>query len=228
MPALPFVGGLLKVLLQFALPGVTDVLCRLFFKGTGSTSSSALNTWASAIATNWGSNFKAQCIPDLSLVAVTADDLSSKTAPEGAWAGNIAGSNANLVSMPAAAMIIRNLVADKYRGGHSRTYLPGIPAGAQSSSGAATWSSASAATILSAWQAFLGSIDGSNGPSGYTGLAQVVPHFYSGFTSVQNPITKRWRNVPQVVTGTPVVDTIVAQTVNLNIGSQRRRNHQSV
>jgi len=68
---------------------------------------------------------------------------------------------------------------------------------------------------------------------GGTSVSQLVNVSYYGqliaglpFTSVQNPITKRWRNVPNVRT-TPIVDPVLGWTANVKVGTQRRRNQFS-
>lgn len=45
---------------------------------------------------------------------------------------------------------------------------------------------------------------------------------YSGFTSVENPITHRWRNVP-TYRDDPIVDIIGGWVADALIGSQKRR-----
>jgi len=227
VPALPAISGVVKVLLQYALPGVVDVLTRLFFQGTGSTTNSALNTWAGNVAAAWNTNMAPVVIPALVLNAITAEDLTTSTSPIGAWSGSHAGTFSPTSDLsPGVAMIVKNLTPLRQRGGHSRTYLPGMPVNYLSSSGANTWASGSATTVLTAWKAFLSAITGSSGPTGYSGLAQVVPNYYHGFTAVENPLTGRYRNVPKVVT-TPTTQLVTSQVVNLTLGSQRRRNHQS-
>lgn len=227
MPALPFVTGLVRLLLQYVLPAVPLIINRLFFQGTGSTTNSALNTYCSNVATAWNADMASNTIPDCQLVAVTAEDLTSATSPIGAWSGNHPGGETpGVSSYPNAAFIVKNHTNLRARGGHSRTYLPGIATNQQSSNGAATWNPTSATAILNAWQTFLAAITGSNGPTGYSGFAQVMPNYYHGFKSVQNPITGRYRNVP-VPLATPNVYPVTATSYNTNVGSQRRRNKQS-
>jgi hypothetical protein len=226
MPALPPITGMLKVLLTYSLPTVATVLNRLFFQGTGSTSNAALNTWASAVSTAWGTNVKSQIMPSCQLTSVVVSDLSSSTSPIGAWTGSIAGTSAGTGASPDVALIVKNLIPTKYRGGHSRTYIPGYPLTGTTVTDSNVWTSAGVATFISDWNAFITAITGGNGPSGYSGLAQAVPHYYKGFTAVQNPITGRYRNVPKLV-AVPTFDLVSSHVGNLILGSQRRRNHQS-
>jgi hypothetical protein len=226
MPALPNISGALKLLLQYTLPGVPLILNRLFFQGTGSTTNTAMNNWCSTAATAWNTYMPGYCIPDLTLVAITAEDLTSATSPIGAWAGSHPGTSAGLQGFPSPAFIIKNLDAFRSRGGHSRTYLPGISTNNLTSNGANTWSTTAGTNITTAWNNFLLGITGSNGPAGYSGVQQVVPNYYKGFTAVENPLTGRYRNVPKV-NPTPTTQVIVNHTYNDVVGSQRRRNKQS-
>jgi len=217
---------MLRVLLTYSLPTVATVLNRLFFQGTGSTTNSALNTWATAVSTAWGANMKSQILTNCSLTSVVVSDLSSSTAPIGAWTGSIAGTSAGTNGSPDVALIIKNLIPSKYRGGHSRTYIPGYPLSNTTVSDSNIWTAATAATTVTDWTAFITAITGGNGPTGYSGLAQAVPHYYKGFTVVTNPLTGRARNVPKLQT-VPTFDLVSSRVANIILGSQRRRNHQS-
>lgn len=224
--ALPAVTGLIRVLLQYTLPGVSILLNRLFFQGTGSTTNTALNTWCGNIASSWNTNMSPNSVPDLALIGVTAEDLTSSTSPVGAAAVNHPGTNTNPQSAPAIAFVVRNGTNLRERGGHSRTYVPGIPTGEETTASANTWNSTFASALLTSWKAFIAAVTGVSGPAGYSGTAQVMPNYYHGFTSVQNPITKRYRNIPTPL-ATPVIYPITNQTYNSILASQRRRNKQT-
>lgn len=227
LPPLPAVAGLIRVLLQYALPNASNVLNRLFFQGSGSTSNTALNAWTLNIANNWNTNMAPQLVPACQLVAVTAEDLSSLTSPIGAWSGSHAGTSTHVDSVdPGSALIVKNLTALRSRGGHSRNYLPGIPDSNVSAELGSQWNAASAGGIITSWKAFLAAISGANGPTGYPSITQVVPNYYHGFTVVTNPITHRARNVPTPL-ATPNIYPVSTQTFNPIIGAQRRRNRQT-
>lgn len=202
------------------------LLNRLFFQGTGSSTQSALNTYAGNVAAAWNTNVAPLTNSSLILNGVTVEDLSSATSPSGTWAGSHAGGATGTQGAPAVSFIVRNPTGVRRRGGPSRTYVPGIPVTNETSSDANTWNTTFANSLLTAWNAFISAITGVAGPSGYTGTQQVVPYYYHGFKSVQSPTTGRWRNVPTVVTGTPQVPTVLVRTYNPTLGSQRRRNKQ--
>jgi hypothetical protein len=50
----------------------------------------------------------------------------------------------------------------------------------------------------------------------------VAVSYYQGFTSVQSPTTRRWKNVPNL-RSVPIVNVISSYSAALKIGSQRRR-----
>lgn len=229
MPPLALAAGTIKTILQYALPGVASVINRLFFTGTGSTTNAALNTWCGNVAASWNTNMAPLIAPACTLVAVTAEDLTSGTSPVGAWAGSHPGTSSNLIFDPAAAFIVKNLIANRYRGGHPRTYIPGVPSSNQASNGANTWNTTDAAGLLTQWKAFLSAISGSSGPTGYSGMAQSVVPYYSGTTAVTTgvaPHTRGKTKATPLATTTPIY--IASNVYNPTIGSQRRRNHQSV
>lgn len=229
MPALPFASQTIKTILQYTLPGVAAALTRLFFTGTGSTTNAALNTWCGNVAASWNTNMAPLIAPGCVLVAVTAEDLTSATSPIGAWAGSHPGTNAGTQFEPSASFVVKNLIANRYRGGHPRTYIPGVPTTNQNSAGANTWGSTNANTLLTAWLAFLSAVSGSSGPTGYTGLAQSVVPYYSGSTAITSGTAPHQRGKTKATvlsSTTPIL--IASHTYNPTIGSQRRRNHQSV
>lgn len=226
MPPLPPVSGLVRLLIQYTLPGVTNALTRLFFQGTGSTTNSALNSWCSSVGTNWAANMAGTAGSQLTAIGATAEDLTSTTAPVGSASFSHAGSVSGAEIEPAVCFVMRNHTDLRERGGHSRSYLPGVATTQLSAAGANTWSTSAQTNIPTSWSTFIGSISGSNGPTGYSNFVQVMPNYYKGFTSVQNPITHRWRNIPTPL-ATPVIYVVTAYSANPQVGSQRRRNKQT-
>src|SRR5215469_7725101 len=163
MPPLPAIAGALRLLLHYAAPGIPNMINRLLFSGTGSTSNTALNTWTTNISNAWTTNMAPVTMPYVTLVAATAEDLTTPTAGTGAWAGSKAGTITGGLSSPAdACMVIQNLTNNRSRGGHSRTYLPGIDGRNISGSDPGQWTTASMSSLLNAWNAFIAAISGAN------------------------------------------------------------------
>lgn len=220
----PFVPNVAKVLLRYAAPGIAEAITRLFFSWTNSISNSNSNAWCQSVANNWATNIAPLVPPALVLNAVTLEDLSQGSSVAGAWAGTKPGTRSGGEYGPAECFIIENLIGRKYRGGHSRNYLPGLDIGQASAVDGNAWNTTYAGTVLSAWQAFLSAISGSNGPAGSTPFTHVSVPMYKGFKAVQNPLTGRYRNVPTYAPEPITPDVIVGTAYNVNFGSQRRRN----
>jgi hypothetical protein len=232
MPALPAVSGLVKAILTYAAPGVAEVLTRLFFQGTGSSSQSNLNTAAQTMANSWATSMAPQSAPQLALTSVQLEDLSSSTSPTGIWVGSKPGtSSVSGAATPAVCFIVKNGISDRYRGGHSRIYIPGINLGNVSAADATTWNTTNASAIASAWSTFLGNCVSALITAGYAGTAAAVPHFYKGagrtWTHYGTAPYDWWKYKTNVAT-TPIdVDTYTAIGYNDVLGTQRRRTHQS-
>lgn len=146
---------------------------------------------------------------DTRLVSVTATDLTSPTAAFGSWTGSTPGAAAQ-VSPVNTAFLLRHQVLRRFRGGHSRTYIPGITP--DNTTDGRTWTTAAFDDITGWWTGNMGSVVGGIG-AGYTPypnitggyLAQVS--YFEGGARRADPLVDR------------VVDTIGDQVIR----SQRRR-----
>lgn len=112
----------------------------------------------------------------------------------------------------------------RFRGGHSRLYLGGLPQTVLQDP--QHWTAAIVTTMTGRWDAFMDDItDALTLPiMGVT--RQVTVSYFEGFTVVTNPITHRARNVP-TLRGAPLVENVVNVHVSNKVASQRRRNLQS-
>jgi hypothetical protein len=230
MPALPAVANVLKVILGFTMPGVVDILNRLWVKYVNPATSAQLNTFCSNAATSWASAMKPQIVPACQLIAISAEDLSSPSSPNGIWTGSTAGTNANLVTDPATCFVVNNVTNNRQRGGHSKNWISGIPLSNLSSNGANTWNATNANTILTAWQTFLSNlVNSANYPPGGT-LTQVVPNIYHSFSYrsyVDNAGRTVYKKINTPVTTVTNIYSVAGTNYDLIVGSQRRRNHMS-
>lgn len=233
MPALPSAGFLIKLLLNYAAPAVPYIVNRLFFQGTANPSPSNLNTASQAIANAWATNIAPNVATPLNLVVVNMEDLSSSLAANGIWTGaKPGGAGAAAITSPTTAFVIKNVTQDRYRGGHSRIYLPGIPLTNLSTDDGNTWNTTFASTLVTAWQAFLNAVITACQNNGCGTGSMAVPHFYKNHTwNHFGTAPHDWYKyvaTPQVA---PIpVDTYLPAAVSYNptIGTQRRRSHQSV
>ena len=229
MPPLPPVSQTVKTILRVAAPGITDSLLRMFFQWAGSLSNTNLNTWCSNVATAWQTNIGPLVPSAVVLNEVTAEDLTSTTGPVGVWSGSKAGSRSGGAFTPAAAFIITDLIPRRYRGGHPRSYLLGLDTSQTTPTDGNTWLSTFAATVVTDWTAFMNAISGSSGPSGTTTWARCNVSYYLGSTDVitGTPPYQRGKTKATLRTVVPTPDVIISYSYNPQIGSQRRRNHQS-
>lgn len=193
---------------------------RTFWKYTSAPPSLAnltsLNTTIrSAMSTNFGPLWN----PLTKLVLVKTTDLSSRTAQWAQDTGSTVGTRTGAECSPEQCMVLNYVIANRYRGGKPRTFLPGGNQLDIQSDGY-HWTSAYTTSANSAWLALASAIAGFGS---ITFTTQVVVHYFHGHTP--NKVTNVWgpANIPAVVTSAPVVDTISAPLAKLKIGTQRRR-----
>jgi hypothetical protein len=233
MPALPVLPFVVKMLLNYAAPGVASLLNRVFFQGTQSSSSGPLNTAAQTIANSWSTNMGPQTIAPVVLQAVSLRDLSSSQSPTGIWTGSKPGTLATAPNAPQNAFVIRNEPVDSYRGGHSRVYLPGIPLANANANDSDTWTSAAASATASAWTTFIGNVVSALQTAGMGTVTACVPHYYKGTGQTwlhygTAPHDHYKRQAIPVAQGQVLIDPYTIISWNPNLGTQRRRTHQSV
>jgi len=201
-----------------------DVVNRFFVKYStaGPLSPAGATAWALAVAVAWGADLSTSLVPDLVLDQVILEDLSSSSGSIGVDSPAQPGSNTG-PGMPAGvSMIIQEKIERRYRGGHPRQYLAGLPAAAASTE--QTWSSGAIAALELAYATFRTAVLVAV-PSGLAPAVDVNVSYYHGFTNFTFP-SGRVRPIP-TLRGSPLVDVITSFAVNPKLGSQRRRNGQS-
>jgi hypothetical protein len=187
----------------------------LHFGYTGTAPSNATcATIASQVSTQWGTHMAPEAPSPGSVNYIQVTDLTSVTSGEGLWTGSVAGTRGD-DSIPAnAAVLVSYAAPSRYKGGHPRTYL--FAGGNADLQGAAEWSTAFQAEVLSHWQAFLDALIGYS--SGGCTLASFCSIRYRGkFLPNAGP--------PKYYLTTPVVQTLNVATavVAAEMASQRRR-----
>ena len=227
MPALPDVPNTLKIAFRYSTTGLLEAGNRIYYTYSGGPPTVGnLNTMATDISTAWGTNMAGMMSSDYHLIGITITDLTSSTAAEGSWSGSIVGANSGHPPGIDAAMLQNFTIARRYRGGKPRTYWPWGVAGNVNSDDV-TWTSAILTTAQGAWNGFNTALLGLTGV-GCTLTAHVNVSYYKGFASVQNPVTKRWANIPTPVTGPITPDTITGNSFRAEISVQRRRRTSTV
>jgi hypothetical protein len=224
MPALPNVPNVVRILLKQTLNEDLDVLNRVYLSfGSGTFSAADALALASTVFTAWGAHMAAVESTDLSLVEVLIEDLTSPSGATGAATGSTPGTIVGSVLSAGAAFVIRKHVQRRYRGGHPRLYFGGmVSAGLHD---AQTWDGTFATTFLGGFEAFMTAII-SGAPAGHGSWADVNVSYYEGFHNFTFP-SGRTRPIP-TLRGTPLVDLVTGYNYNPKVGSQRRRNLQSL
>jgi hypothetical protein len=221
MPALPPVPGTIRVMLTQKDANDLDVVTRMYLAYTGPAPTGAqLVTLAGATSTGWLTAWATSCIAAVGLNRVDIVDLASLTGAVGADLTTHVGSRAGIPLTGATCALINKKVARRYRGGKPRSYIPfGVAADLTD---AQHWT----AGALTAWKtSYDGLITAIRAApwAGATLTGEVNVSYYSGFASVQNPVTHRWKNLstPRLA---PIVDPIISTAANPVPGNQRRRN----
>lgn len=225
MPARPSVPKVVQIVLFQTLGDDLDVINRFYqqYTGTADTlSDGGALDWATATSAAWGTHIKPDVSSQLHLNKVTVTDLSSSTGGFGEFDSALAGESSD-VSLPAGvAMVIKQHIERRYRGGHPRQYLCGFTETERLDP--QTWEPASVAAIQTDYTAFRTAV-AAGCPSGIAPAVDVNVSYFEGFTNHTFP-SGRVRPIPNL-RATPVVDIITSFAVNPVIASQRRRNKQS-
>lgn len=223
MPALPNVTGVARFEWKFTYSNDLDVLVRQFYSFTGYPMTDAT---AIGAATQFAENYTANCLslahPDVVLTECTCTDLTSPTAGTGSYSLTGTGTASGTPLAAGTATLINFLISRRYRGGKPRNYWPfGTSSSLQTAN---SWSTAFLSDLADHYDPFITANLGVTFAGG--GITnQVNVSYYEGFAPLQNPVTKRWRNIntPRV---TPLVDPVNSYTFNPKPASQRRRNTQ--
>lgn len=222
MPALPAAPSVIKVALHFQLDAGHTGSSRFYMKYSGGPPSDAdLDTLASGVSTVFGSDLASWMSENYHLVEVFCTDLTSGTAAEGSWTGSVAGGRSGTVLPIDACVCLNHKIARRYRGGKPKIFLP---FGLQSdlNSDGDTWTSGLISGLGTAWHTFVTDVE-AIGSIGCTLTDIVNVSYYSGFASVENPVTHRWRNIPTPRSGDATIDGITSTFVYPYISQQRRR-----
>lgn len=223
MPALPNVPDVLRFEFKHTVSTDLDVLCRLFFHNAGTAPTNANCVSIATLAQDaWNSNLAAFANDDVVIALCTVTDLTSPTAGTGSHVSADAGTRGTGFLAGGTATLLNYTIGRRYRGGKPRSYWPFGVTG--DLNGPNLWSTTYTGDLFTAYGAFLTALLAIT-TGGVDLDAQVNISYYEGFAPLQNPVTKRWRNIatPRAV---PLVDDVLTFAVNGKPASQRRRNTQ--
>lgn len=204
--------------------GNSNVQNVLYFSYTGSLAATDLQTLCNNLVAAWVANILPKLVNTNSILGVTGDDLSSDTAPKSASTSVVSAGTVTPPSITSgAAFVIGHDTSRKYKGGHSRSYITGLPTSDLADGN--TWSAAAQTAILSAWNAFVTAFTQTLVPAAVGALTQVVAHRYG--KTPGSPVLALGSGSKSVPLTTPFADPVTASVANPQVGSQRRRNQQA-
>lgn len=198
-----------------------NVINTLHYEYAGTESAADLQTLATTAATAWHSDIHPRQVVGIRLDHVLATDLSSSSSPQAVAAAGTLGTNGGNGITGASSMVVKLLIARRYRGGKPKIFLAGFPTSDQQT--VQTWSSAALTAADTAMTGLDVAIEGYGGAT-MGAVDAVSVSYFQGFHVVTNPVTLRAKNVPTLRGGGPVIDPVTGVSADLHIGSQRRRN----
>jgi hypothetical protein len=190
-------------------------------KYTLALSSTDATTLLTTLAGAWNTEMAGLTGPDYTLNAVSVNDLGSRTGVESTLVVSHVGTNVNHGIAASAAFVMSAHVALKYRGGHSRVYIPGIASTFLTDTN--TWSAGGQGSVFSAWTGMLSTLTTSP-PVGVGALSQVTVRYISS-NKADFPSGSEPSEFPALLP-TPMVLGVTSWSSNPQLGSQRRRNQQ--
>lgn len=223
MPVLPSPGKVLRFDFFQTLGDDVHCLNSLFMSYTGTSSASDQANITEAAENGWETEILSEQVNDNVLQEVVCTDLLTTSSPRTTVTSGVAGSISGGAMGASTAMVFSRQIARRFRGGHSRMYLGGMPQGQLQDP--QHWSGSIIITMTGRYAALIAAITGSSHTTLGT-LQEVQVSYFEGFTVVTNPITHRARNVP-TLRATPLVEPVTSVTASAKVASQRRRNLQS-
>ena len=220
MPALPAVADVFRVRMLWSIQGKEDQGLRMFYKYTGGPPDTAdLLYFLGIIKAEADSALPTLYGADNVITGWIAEDLSSDMGAVAELTDSTPGTGAAEIVPPGTCVVSSYEISRRYRGGHPRSYWPlGLGANLENDG---TWTPSFVSSCQSAIDSVIDSLPAATHGT-VTILNQVNVSYYNGFTSVENPITHRYRNVPTLRT-VPQVDDIASIVVRPYVGSLRRR-----
>jgi prepilin-type processing-associated H-X9-DG protein len=221
LTALPVVPNVVKIQLRGTLGDDTNIQNTLHCSFTGSPTVADCNNWALAVSNAWVSDLAPYISLSYVLNDVIVTDLTSSTSSVGSDIANHAGTNSASSSPAGVAMVIRMEISRRYRGGHPRLYLAGIPYTDIVSEN--QWSAATINNIEAGFTLFTTAIQAFSS-STVQGKSIVNVSYVDGHTWVQES-NGNWIRKP-VYRAQGITDVVSSYIVNPVCASQRRRNLQ--
>ena len=218
-PVPPPASPCVRVRLVYNLSDGTELGNRFFLSYSGSTPSGAsCATLASDIASAWVAHLASLVQENNVLSEVDVIDIATDTGTSGTWSGSDPGTDS---SSPLPTQVANNIeydIAQRYRGGKPRLYLP--PPGNAQTLNQAHWTSGFVSASSSGAAAFFAAVEALSVGSMGT-LQHVALSYYKGFHNVTNS-SGRTRAAP-TYRASALVYPVSGYSAKSLMGSQRRR-----
>jgi hypothetical protein len=192
-----------------------------YMRYTNSLSSADALTLLTTLAGSWNTRMASLTVPNWTLVQTAVNDLDSRTGIESGLVVSHPGTSAGNTLGAAVSFVLSFKTALKYRGGHSRVYVPGISAASESDVN--SWSPTGQGNVFTAFTGMINDLTTSP-PVGVGALSQVVVRYISSNKADFTPAPPT--TPPPWLLPTPMVLPVTATVTNPQFASQRRRNQQ--
>lgn len=219
MAVLPAVPQVARIQLHQTYGSDSNVMNTFHAKFTGSPQEADLNAWAVAVKQSWVTHLSGMVMPSLILNGVVITDLSSSNGATGSDIENNAGGNVSSTGVPGnVAMVMRFQINRRYRGGHPRQYISGLPNADLEDED--HWSAATINNWDAGYTLFMAGVVNYVGTN-VAGTQIVNVSYVSGHTWAQDQHSN-WHKIP-TYRASPQVDLVQGFVANGLIGTMRRR-----
>ena len=219
VPPLPE-SNVVRCRLEYTTSAGTDMGSRVYLGFAGSAPSSAnCATLAGDIASAWNTDLAAVVYQLVTLTEVDVQDISTYTGNFGSAAVSHAGSMSGGTLTANTATNVEFDIANRYRGGKPRMFLP--PPDDTALASIDKFSSTHISNVNTAVSNFFAAVVGSSVGSMGT-LTHVAVSYYSGFNNVVNS-SGRMRAAPKYRSPNALVRPVTGYATKAVVGSQRRR-----
>lgn len=205
MPALPSPGKVIKTAIQMAIGDKIVENIKYWGYSSANPTVSILGELGALIWTQYKNNVLFNMSNQVSLSAIQLEDLSSATGATAEYVGSAAvGPDTDEILPTNVALVISQEIARRYRGGHSRIYLPGY--------------TTRYFVVPNQWDSTIVT-DAAEGFGVFT--FNVVNGSISGLTQTGDVNVSYYTD--HALRVTPVVDPITSYVARVRVCSQRRR-----
>jgi hypothetical protein len=189
------------------------------YSGTAPTAANCA-TIATDVAAAWLTHMAPVTEENYYLNEVDCLDIATDMGASGTWSGANQGSDAGAAVPASVSMNIDFTIAERYRGGKPRIYLP--PPSVTGLGSVNQWSTGTLTSVNSAWSGFINEVLAlSVGAVGT--LSHVLLSYYSGVYTTSPPWRGPGYKYPPKYRDTAMSLPITGYAAQTIVGSQRRR-----